>query len=89
MSDSATPVSTSPQKKIKASKKPGYLNVNSSPWTTVYINGREVGDIPIIKHELPAGRYKVTLLNNEYKIRKTFYVEILPGKVTPLIKNFQ
>ncbi len=39
--------------------EPGYLTVAASPYATVYIDGRKVGDTPLLRIRLSAGRHRV------------------------------
>ena len=48
----------------------------------VYINGRRVRQTPLLNHELEAGRYQLTLLNQEVGIRHTEMVIIQAGRTT-------
>ena len=60
----------------------GKLSVVTQPWTMVYINGRRVRQTPLLNHELEAGRYQLTLLNQEVGIRHTEMVIIQAGRTT-------
>jgi hypothetical protein len=60
----------------------GKLTVVTQPWTMVYINGRRVKQTPLLNHELEAGRYQLTLLNQEVGIRHTEMVIIQEGRTT-------
>jgi serine/threonine-protein kinase len=58
------------------------LTVITQPWTMVYVNGRRVKQTPLLNHELPAGRYQLTLLNQDVGIRHTEMVIIQAGRTT-------
>jgi hypothetical protein len=61
-------------------RKPGRITVLSHPWSTVYWNGRELGDTPLTKPiELPAGRQVLILRNAELKLEKRVSVEVPSG----------
>jgi hypothetical protein len=60
----------------------GKLTVITQPWTMVYVNGRRVKQTPLLNHELPAGRYQLTLLNQDVGIRHTEMVIIQAGRTT-------
>jgi serine/threonine protein kinase len=61
-------------------RKPGKITVLSHPWSTVYWNGRELGDTPLTKPiELPAGRQVLVLRNAELKLEKRVSVEVPSG----------
>jgi len=40
----------------------GILSLNATPWATVYVEGRRIGDTPR-ELRLPAGRYRVRLVH--------------------------
>jgi hypothetical protein len=60
----------------------GKLTVITQPWTMVYVNGRRVKQTPLLNHDLPAGRYQLTLLNQDVGIRHTEMVIIQAGRTT-------
>ena len=41
----------------------GTLNLQSAPWALVEIDGKPVGQTPIVDYRISAGRHKVTLAN--------------------------
>ena len=67
----------------------GILRINTVPWTKIYVDGRPRGTTPQLKLKLKAGRHKLVLLNNNFGIRKTYYVTIRPGKPTTFIRKFK
>ncbi|MBI5486117.1 MAG: protein kinase [Deltaproteobacteria bacterium] len=60
----------------------GKLSVVTQPWTMVYIQGRRVRQTPLLNYELAAGRYQLTLLNQDVGIRHTEMVIIQAGRTT-------
>ncbi len=66
---------------------PGYLSVNTRPWTKVYVDGRFIRNTPLMRHELPAGRHRLTLINEDFNIRETVNVRIKSGQNSPVIRN--
>jgi hypothetical protein len=65
----------------------GFLSVSTQPWTIVYVDKKKVKNTPLMKYKLPAGQHSVTLLNNDFNIRKTYTVIIAPNQETRIIKN--
>jgi hypothetical protein len=65
----------------------GLLEVNTSPWTEVYLGRKKLGMTPIMGYKLPAGKYKLRLINKKWAISKTLFVTITAGKTTKLVKN--
>jgi hypothetical protein len=35
------------------------LSIDSTPWATIYVDGKSLGITPIVKRSLPAGRHKL------------------------------
>ncbi|MCA9582547.1 MAG: PEGA domain-containing protein, partial [Myxococcales bacterium] len=58
----------------------GTLQINTRPWSTVYLDGRAVGNTPWRDTKLQAGSHRITLVNPDFNIRKTITVEIQPGQ---------
>jgi hypothetical protein len=65
----------------------GLLELNTSPWTEVYLGRKKLGITPILGYKLPAGKYKLRLVNKKWAISKTMFVTINAGKTTKLVKN--
>ena len=59
----------------------GTLRLGSKPTAIIMVNGRDMGFTPR-KLELPAGNYKITLINNEQGLRKTISVTIKAGETS-------
>ncbi|MEE2788862.1 MAG: serine/threonine-protein kinase [Myxococcota bacterium] len=65
--------------------KPGFLKILSQPPAIAYVNGKNLGWTPIIRHALGAGRHAIMLVRETApKFRKSMLVNIEPGK-----ENFQ
>jgi serine/threonine protein kinase len=65
---------------------PGKLRLTTNPWTDVYHNGKHLGQTPLIDVELPSGKVRLRVVNQEHGIDKTITVVIKPGERT--IKRF-
>jgi serine/threonine protein kinase len=72
------PTPTRPQKKVATGK----LTLDTVPWTRVFLNGRKLGDTPLIGVSLPAGRHELKLVNEEKKISAIIEVQIRAGQTT-------
>jgi hypothetical protein len=66
----------------------GFLSLRTTPWTRVYHGAVELGDTPLFKVELPAGKVKLRLLNPDKGIDRSLQVTIKKGEVTTLNKKF-
>ncbi len=73
-------VLTLPQK--KADVRQGKLTLSTDPWTRVSLNGKLLGDTPLIEVSLPAGRHVLKLANEQAKIDTSIEVEVKAGQVT-------
>jgi hypothetical protein len=63
-----------------AAPRIGYLTIDTTPWTSVYLGSRKLGDTPLIHVVVPAGRLKLLLRNDEAGVKQLVEVEVAPGK---------
>ncbi len=56
------------------------LDLNATPWAHVRIDGRDLGDTPLLSLELTAGSHRVELINEPLGIRREVVVELHPGE---------
>lgn len=61
---------------------PGQLTFDARPWCNVTIDGRSLGQTPIVNHTLPSGRHRVTCSNPELGVTRNIPVTIQPGQTT-------
>jgi serine/threonine protein kinase len=66
----------------------GFVQINSTPWTEVYIDDRDVGFTPVVKHKLPVGEHEIRLINEGYEIDESLVVIIEEDKTTSLLKKY-
>jgi serine/threonine-protein kinase len=74
-------------RRSRSATRYGLLELNTSPWTEVYLGRKKLGTTPILGYKLPAGKYKLRLINKKWAISKTLFVTINAGKTTKLVKN--
>jgi serine/threonine-protein kinase len=60
----------------------GRLSLNVIPWARVRFGKRLLGDTPLRRVRLPAGRHVLLLVNGELGVRRRIRVEIRPGQLT-------
>jgi serine/threonine-protein kinase len=60
----------------------GRLNLATTPWTTVYLGARKLGDTPLVSISLPAGRHVLTLVNSEMNLNSSVEVDIVANETT-------
>jgi PEGA domain len=63
----------------------GMLRLNSRPWSKVFVDGRLLGNTPIMGVPLTAGEHRVELVNEALDVRKTIQVTIKPDNVVTKI----
>jgi serine/threonine-protein kinase len=67
---------------VRAARASGKLNLDTTPWSTVYLGARKLGDTPLVGYSLPAGKHLLTLVNPEQNINRTVEVEISANGTT-------
>jgi serine/threonine-protein kinase len=58
---------------------PGTVTIQAVPWCNVSIDGRAVGETPVVNHTLQSGRHTITCTNPELDVTRTRSIEITPG----------
>lgn len=61
---------------------PGYVTLDTYPWTKVSVNGRALGNTPLVKVPLPPGTHTVVFENPAEGLRQTTTVVIKSGETT-------
>jgi serine/threonine-protein kinase len=61
---------------------PGYLTLDTTPWSAVTVGGTSLGQTPLVKVELPPGQHLLELANEELGIATSILVEIASGATT-------
>jgi serine/threonine protein kinase len=60
----------------------GRLNLDTQPWSVVSVNGRVLGQTPIVGASLPVGTHTLLLVNPEQGLKTTYQVTITAGHTT-------
>ena len=60
----------------------GKLNLRTTPWTTVYLGKRKLGDTPLVGVSLPAGSHLLRVVNAEAGVQSSIEVTIQANKTT-------
>ncbi len=60
----------------------GKLTLDTSPWSEVFLNGRKLGDTPLVDYPMPVGLHVLKLVNDDKGLKGTIEVEIQAGKTT-------
>jgi serine/threonine-protein kinase len=58
----------------------GFLTIDTSPWSMVSVNGKLLGQTPLVGVKLPSGTQVLSLKNPELGIQTTYTVTIEAGK---------
>lgn len=66
----------------------GRLTISTKPPCQVLINGKAHGTTPLRELELPAGIYKITVINKEIAISETIAVRVTAGKETKFVQDY-
>jgi serine/threonine-protein kinase len=75
----APPPEAKPRPKAVAK---GKLTIDSVPWSEVFLNGKKLGDTPLVDYPMPAGVHVLKLVNDDKGVKSSIEVEILAGKTT-------
>ena len=62
-------------------KQYGYVNLFTRPWTTVYVDGKSVGNTPLARLKLPAGKVEIRFVNEPKRIDVTKTVDVKPDEI--------
>jgi len=65
----------------------GTLQLNSHPWSEVYVDGEHVGRTPLRALALPVGRHTVRLENPELSVNKAFEIMINAGRTLTQVEE--
>jgi hypothetical protein len=78
-----------PPKPVPPAGGSGFLQVNTLPWTEVWLGNKKLGITPLLGAKLPIGKHIIKLVNPGAKISKTVEVTIQAGKTTSIFKQLQ
>jgi serine/threonine-protein kinase len=60
----------------------GFLTLDTTPWSSVSIKGKTIGQTPLIHIKLPTGIHTLVLSNPDLGIETSFSVKIVEGETT-------
>jgi serine/threonine-protein kinase len=63
----AEPQPTRPQQQRPAPPRVGWFTINATPFGTVWIDGVEIGDTPVVRRELTPGRHIIEVRREGYR----------------------
>lgn len=73
----------------KAPAEIGYLTLEALPWAEVEVAGKSIGQTPLHRVALPAGKVQLVFKNPETTKRKSRTLEIRPGKESRLMVDLR
>jgi len=79
----SAPISTPSEPAAPSTPAPtsfGFLTIDTSPWSMVSVNGKLLGQTPLVGVKLPSGTQVLSLKNPELGIQTTYTVTIEAGK---------
>jgi hypothetical protein len=82
---------TKPEVKVRpASTGMGYLNVNSWPWSVVYLDGRRLrGNTPLFRVKVAGGKHQLRFVNPELGMSREVTVSIEVGTTKTVAVSLQ
>jgi len=69
--------------KPEVDKRPAYLTVDSSPYATIYVDGKKLGVTPIFKAKLKPGKHKLKAVSAT-GAKQTVRLKLKPGRTKNL-----
>jgi hypothetical protein len=79
-SEPEEPDEQEPEPRVAQPGAMGTLRIQTRPWSNVFVDGRLVGTTPQQAISLSAGRHTVTLVNDDFGLRKTIKIDIESGE---------
>jgi len=80
--DPVKPPVTRPPPKKKPVEAPGKLTLKTTPWSTVYLGKKKLGDTPLLNVPLPPGKHTLRLVNPDTNAENSIEVEIKSNETT-------
>ena len=78
--DGPLPARTVKPGRVRArARATGTITINSLPWSRVRLDGRILGDTPLVKLRVSAGRHRLELLSPTGKLRRSLRIQVPAG----------
>jgi hypothetical protein len=74
---------------VATNAAPGFLSVETEPWTKVSVDGEPLGSTPLFKKRLAAGRHELVFINEGANVSEKRVVTIEPGETTKPMLSFK
>lgn len=83
-----TTTKTDPPPKKEEPKGTATITIGSKPVARIYIDGKDTGRFtPLIDFKVSAGKHKIELVNNDFGLRKTYYVTLSDGESKRIVNK--
>jgi serine/threonine-protein kinase len=69
-----------PPASTASNAEPGTLRINSRPWSAVTLDGKRIGNTPLLDLKVPPGTHVVELHNPEQRLKKKLTVRVRAGQ---------
>jgi hypothetical protein len=66
----------------------GFLSVNANPWCAVHVDGKAMGNTPLVRVKVKAGHHTVLLENRDMGHRRKRSVHVRPGEHIRIVESF-
>ena len=64
------------------------ITIASKPVARIYIDGKDTGRFtPLLDFKISAGKHKIELVNNDFNLRKTYYVTLENGESQKIVNK--
>jgi hypothetical protein len=67
----------------------GYLSVTTTPWSAVHVDGKPLGNTPLVRVELAPGNHQVLMENRDLGVRRKKTVFVRAGEHVRLVEKLQ
>ncbi len=74
---------------VAAPAGPGRLTVSATPWCNISIDGRAVGQTPVVNFTVDSGSHRITCVNPELGLRRSISVNVAAGQTVRRRINLQ
>lgn len=82
------PKKEDPPPKKEEPKGTATLTIGSKPVARIYIDGKDTGRFtPLLDFKVSAGKHKIELVNNDFGLRKTYYVTLENGESKRIVNK--
>ena len=78
----SSPPAPAPAPAPAVAPRPGFVSIDSTPYAIIYIDGRRVGETPLLHRSIPAGRHRLRAVTERGGDR-TITIDVPAGRSAP------